>query len=131
MVIVDTSVWIDYFNGASTPQTIWLDDAIRHQQIGLTSLGLCELLQGVRSQAQCADFLRDMLLFAVFEIGSTALAIASAENYRSLRRRGITIRSTIDCLIATFCMQHGHTLLHKDHDFDAFERHLGLAVLHP
>lgn len=131
MVIVDTSVWIDYFNEAPNPETTWLDNAIGDQEIGITSLTLCEVLQGVHSPRQFRDFLRDMLFFAVFETGSAELAIASAENYLRLRRSGITIRSTIDCLIATFCIENGHRLLHKDRDFDAFESHLGLQVLHP
>ena len=131
MVIVDTSVWIDYFNEVPTASAIWLDSAIENQEIGITSLGLCEVLQGVRSEKQFHDFLTAMLAFTVFETGSAELAIAAAENYMKLRRRGITIRSTIDCLIATFCIQGNHSLLHRDRDFDAYEHHLGLSVLHP
>lgn len=128
MVIVDTSVWIDYINGKDTPQTNWLDDALSSRQIGITSLSLCEILQGARTPSQFSDLLRELLKLNIVEIGSAELAIASAENYTSLRRRGITVRSTIDSLIATFCIREGHSLLHKDHDFDAFERHCGLMV---
>jgi hypothetical protein len=74
---------------------------------------------------------RDLSKFEVFETGGEALAVASAQNYRSLRSRGDTIRKTIDCLIATFCLTEGHSLLHRDHDFDPFEKHLGLRVVHP
>lgn len=131
MVIVDTSVWIDYFNGLPTAQAIWLDNAIESQEIGITSLSLCKVLQGVRSERQFRDFLAVMLAFTVFETGSAELAIAAAENYLNLRRREFTIRSTIDCLIATFCIRGNHSLLHRDRDFDAYEHHLGLKVLHP
>jgi predicted nucleic acid-binding protein len=74
---------------------------------------------------------REMSKFEVFDTGGTELAVASAQNYRLLRTRGLTIRKTIDCLIATFCLMAGHSLLHRDHDFDPFEKQLGLRVLHP
>lgn len=131
MVIVDTSVWIDYLNDKANPQTLWLEFAIGSKSIGLSSLILCEVLQGFRNNNE-AFRTRDMLLeFPVFETGSVGLAMQSAENYRSLRRRGVTIRSTIDCLIATFCIEDGHQLLHRDGDFDPFEEHMRLSVLHP
>lgn len=130
MVIVDTSVWIDYFNDALTPQTLWLENALSREEIGLTSLNLCEVLQGVRSHSQFQNFLRDLLQFPVFDTGTAELAITSAANYRTLRQRGITIRTTIDCIIATFCIEGNYQLLHDDRDFDAFETHLGLRVLH-
>jgi hypothetical protein len=131
MVIVDTSVWVDYLYDIVNRQTAWLDDAISRQEIGLTSLVLCEVLQGVRSDSQFRGFRRDLLQFAIFDTGSTELAILSAQNYRTLRQKGFTIRKTIDCIIATFCIEYGHQLLHKDGVFDAFEAHLGLRVLHP
>jgi predicted nucleic acid-binding protein len=131
MVIVDTSVWIDYLNNSFNPQTAWLEGALGKQEIGLTSLSLCEVLQGVSSSGHFQQFRDDLLGFAVFETGGSELAIASAENYRKLRRRGLTIRTTIDCIIATFCIEADHQLLHRDRDFDAFEAHLGLKVVHP
>jgi predicted nucleic acid-binding protein len=67
----------------------------------------------------------------VYATGGTELALAASDNYRFLRKRGITIRKTIDCLIATFCIREGHALLHRDRDFDPFEEHLGLKVVHP
>jgi predicted nucleic acid-binding protein len=131
MVIVDTSVWIDYLNNRVNPHTAWLESALSEREIGLTSLSLCEVLQGISSPGHFQEFRHDLLEFAVFETGSTELAIASAENYRTLRRQGFTIRTTIDCIIATFCIEAGHLLLHRDRDFDAFETHLGLKVVHP
>jgi predicted nucleic acid-binding protein len=131
MVIVDTSVWIDALRGNVNPQSLWLRSAIANRDIGLTSLVLCEVLQGVSSSSQFRGFREDLLQFPVFETGSAKLAIASAQNYRTLRQKGYTIRRTIDCIIATFCVEHGHQLLHNDRDFDVFEAHLDLRVVHP
>jgi predicted nucleic acid-binding protein len=131
MVIVDTSVWIDYLNDKATPQTLWLEFAIGRVSIGLSSLILCEVLQGFRDNDEARRTRKKLLEFPVFETGGVGLAIQSAENYRSLRRKGVTIRSTIDCLIATFCIEGGHQLLHRDSDFDRFEEHMKLSVLHP
>jgi predicted nucleic acid-binding protein len=130
MVIVDTTVWIDYLGAVTNPETQWLDSVVGQQPIGLTDIILCEVLQGIRNDLAFAQVRRDLLKFDVFNSGGTALAIASAENYRYLCSKGITVRKTIDCLIATFCQNEGHTLLHRDRDFDAFEKHLGLQVIH-
>ncbi len=131
MVIVDSSVWIDFFNNLDNSQTVWLETALKHEQIGLTTLVLCEVLQGVRAESQFRAFALDLLQFEVFDTGGIDLAIKSAQNYRALRQRDYTIRRTIDCIIATFCIENGHQLLHNDRDFDAFEQHLGLLVLKP
>jgi predicted nucleic acid-binding protein len=131
MLIVDASVWIDALFGISNHHTDWLRRAIGRQEIGLTSLTLCEVLQGVRSDARFRSFRRDLLRFPVFDAVSADLAIAAAVNYRLLRSRGITIRKTVDCLIATFCIQEGHVLLHNDRDFDGFASYLGLSVVDP
>ncbi len=131
MVIVDTSVWIDALRGTASPQAICLQQFVGTLEVGLTSLILCEVLQGVRSNSEFRGFSEDLQRFAIFDSGGADLAIAAAKNYRILRDRGITIRKTIDCIIATFCIESGHQLLHRDRDFDAFETHLGLRVLHP
>jgi hypothetical protein len=131
VVIVDSSVWIDYLNDKANPQTYWLEFAIGNKTIGLSSLILCEVLQGIRDHEEALRTLDKFMEFPIFETGSVSLAVQSAENYRSLRRKGVTIRSTIDCLIATFCIENGHQLLHRDGDFDAFEEHMRLNVLHP
>ena len=131
MVIVDTTVWIDYLGGFTNSATDWLDRELARQRLGLIDLILCEVLQGIRQQA---DFIRvrdQLLKFEVFASGGHDLAIAAAQNYRTLRQHGYTVRKTIDCWIATFCMEEGHRLLHRDHDFDPFERKLGLLVVHP
>lgn len=131
MIIVDTTVWIDYLRGTANPHTDWLDRELNQQRLGLTDLILCEILQGVREDSTFARVQRDMCRFEVFATGGVELAVASAQNFRSLRTRGCTIRKTIDCLIATFCIQEGHELLHRDSDFQGFEDFLGLQVIHP
>ncbi|MBI5651397.1 MAG: PIN domain nuclease [Chloroflexi bacterium] len=131
MVIVDTTVWIDYLNGIESLLTEWLDVEIGRQRLGLTDLILCEILQGVRDEHHAETTRRELANFEMIEMGGINLAIASAKNYRALRAQGITVRKTIDCLIATFCIANNHVLLHNDRDFDAFENHLGLRVVHP
>lgn len=131
MIVADTTVWIDYFSNRSNPQTDWLDRALTRQPLALTDLILCEILQGIRSDADFEKTLRLLRVLPIFSAGGEQVAIAAAQNYRLLRAQGITIRKTIDCLIATFCITNGHTLLHRDRDFDPFEQHLGLSVLRP
>jgi predicted nucleic acid-binding protein len=131
VLIVDTTVWIDYFGGVQNSHTEWLDKEVARRRLGVTDLILCELLQGIRGDAQFALTREEMRRFAIFDTGGESLAVDSAMNYRTLRSRGITVRKTIDCLIASFCVREGHTLIHRDRDFDAFEEHLGLQVLHP
>jgi predicted nucleic acid-binding protein len=131
MVIVDTTVWIDYWAGARTPEAEWLDAAMDRQRLGVTDIIVCELLQGVRDEAEAAMVERELAKFEILNTGGMELAKAAAENYRALRRRGYTVRKTVDCIIATFCLREGHSLLHRDRDFDPFERLLNLSVIHP
>ena len=130
MVIVDTTVWIDYLGGISNQETVWLDREMKQQRLGLTDLVLCEVLQGIRDPGTFKQVRQDLLRFRIFPTGGTDMAIAAAHNYRTLRERGYTVSKTIDCWIATFCMLSGHRLLHRDHDFDSFEKFLGLQVVH-
>ena len=131
MVIVDTTVWIDYFGGITNTETGWLDRALARERLGLTDLILAEVLQGIRDDASFRQVREDLLKFRVFANGGTAFAVVAADNYRALRKRGFTIRKTVDCWIATFCLLSGHRLLHRDRDFDVFENQLGLKVVHP
>ena len=131
MTIVDSTVWIDYFRGRETAQTDWLDAHAATEPIGLTDLILCEVLQGVRDERLLPKLQKDLSAFLLFDAGGANVALAAAANYRALRRRGRTVRGTIDCLIATFCLLNVHALLHDDRDYDAFEQELGLAVVHP
>jgi predicted nucleic acid-binding protein len=130
MWIVDASVWIDYFDGTITPQTDLLHVALGQKAIGLADITLCEVLQGYRHQRDFEAAKQALLQFQIHTIGGAEMAINSAQNYRELRRHGITIRKTIDCLIATFVIESGFSLLHSDRDFDPFEIHLGLNVVH-
>ena len=131
MVIVDTTVWIDYLRGVRNKETDYFDRELGRQRFGLTDLILCEILQGIGDEKAFARVLRELRKFEIFETGSEELAIEAARNFRSLRQRGRTVRKTIDCLIATFCLRQGHSLLHRDRDYDPFEAFLGLAVIRP
>jgi predicted nucleic acid-binding protein len=130
MVIVDTTAWIDYLRGTESREALWLDRELTRQRLGLTDLILCEVLQGIRDPADFVNVRNHLLKFHLFQNGGKELAVAAAQNYRGLREQGYTIRRTIDCLIATFCLEAGHTLLHRDRDFDVFEKVLGLRVVH-
>lgn|SRR5262249_54380671 len=131
MVIVDTTVWIDYFRAISNPETEWLDGELGRRRLGLTDIILGEVLQGLRDERTAVAVERQLLKLQVFQAGGVELARDAARNYRLLRRRGRTVRKTIDLLIATFCIREQHALLHRDRDFDPFERLLDLAVVHP
>lgn len=131
MTIVDTSVWIDYFRDQTTPKTLWLDAHLTSTRIGVLDLMVCEILQGVETNRMASTTLRHLRRFAIHDTGGVDLAVNAAANYRTLRGKGITVRKTIDCLVATLCIRERHTLLHNDRDFDAFEQHLGLLVIHP
>ncbi len=129
MIVADTSVWVDYFNGRRTTETDLLDRMLGAERLLLGDLVLTEVLQGFRSEA---EFNRARWLLGGLEFRAMAgreIAVAAARNYRILRARGITVRKTIDALIATFCIRQNHTLLHRDRDFDPFELHLGLRVI--
>jgi predicted nucleic acid-binding protein len=131
MVIVDSSVWIDFLNQKVTPQTSWLRVQKGIGTIGLTSLVLTEVLQGIRFDSRFRNAERFFDTMPVFDSVARPLAVRAARNYRTLRGIGITIQSTIDCLVGTYCIETGDQLLHSDSDFDYFERHLHLRVLHP
>ncbi|HVZ85244.1 MAG TPA: PIN domain nuclease [Terracidiphilus sp.] len=131
MVIVDSSVWIDLLNRKATPETAWLLSERHNQPIGLTSLTLAEVLQGIRADRHFRVAQEQFQSMPVFQSVTSALAIQSARNYRALRSLGVTVRGTVDCLLATFCIEYGHRLLHCDADFVPFERELGLKVVHP
>lgn len=131
MIIVDTTVWIDYLRGTLTPHTDWLDGQLTRERFGLTDLILCEVLQGITTDRQFAAVQEELLRFEIFEAGTVDLAVEAALNYRRLRAARRTVRKTIDSLIATFCLMEGHSLLHNDRDYDPFEDVLGLKVIDP
>jgi predicted nucleic acid-binding protein len=129
LVVIDTTVWIDYLNGVVAPRTDWLDREVGRQRLGLTDIILCEVLQGVREERRVREIQARLLSFEVLDSGGREIALAAARNYRTLRARGLTIRSTIDAWVGTFCLLRGHALLHNDRDFDHFEEVLGLEVV--
>ena len=131
MLLVDSSAWIDYFNGVASPQANYLHEALAHREILVGDVILAEVLQGFRRDADFEAARAAMSRFRQVAMLDPTLAVRSAQNYRALRKRGVTVRKTIDCFIATFAIEAGHELLHADIDFDPFERYLGLRVVHP
>jgi len=129
MILVDSSVWIDYFNGKITKQTNLLDSFLGSELIVIGDLILTEVLQGFQQDRDFkkAKELLDSLIFR--EMLGRELAIKSAENYRILRKKGVTVRKTIDVIIATFCITNNLPLLHSDRDFSPMEKHLKLKVI--
>jgi predicted nucleic acid-binding protein len=129
MILVDSSVWIDQINQAATAQVQRLRELLPERPLLIGDLILCEVLQGFRSEAQARVVWRALSRFEVVSLCSPDLAVRAAENYRMLRRQGITIRKTIDLIIGTFCIERGHALLHSDRDFEPMERLLGLQTV--
>lgn len=126
MILVDSSVWIDYFRGTQTPQTEKLDGLLSSEPIAIGDLILTEVLQGFGSERDFNEAKRLLTSLLVVELGGRDIAIQAARNFRILRAQGVTIRKTIDTVIATRCIESGFTLLHSDRDFDPFVQHLGL-----
>lgn len=128
MILVDSSVWIDFFRGTASPQVELLDALLGKEPLALGDLILAEVLQGFPSDREFNQARRLLMRFERVAIVDTETAIQAAKNFRTLRSKGITVRKTIDTLIATCCIQKGHLLLHRDRDFEPFTRHLGLQV---
>jgi predicted nucleic acid-binding protein len=126
MILVDSSVWIDFFNGRSTTHVDKLDDVLGREPIAVGDLILTEVLQGFRHDKDYGVAKKLLTQLTVFELAGECIAIKSAENFRALRKKGVTVRKTIDVLIATFCVEQGHCLLFSDQDFAPFVEHLGL-----
>jgi len=126
MILVDTSVWIDYFNGVVTTQTDRLDGLLGVERIAVGDLILTEVLQGFRRDGDFRVAKRLLTALPVFDLAGTHLALKSAANYRLLRQKGVTVRKTVDVIIATFCIERGFALLSSDRDFEPFSRYLGL-----
>lgn len=129
MILVDSSVWIDHFRGNDTPQVALLDRVLASEPVAIGDLILVEVLQGFTYDRDFNQARRLLTALTVIEIGGAGIAVQTAQNFRRLRALGITVRKTIDTLIATRCIVDGLTLLHSDRDFDPFAQHLGLRVL--
>lgn len=128
MVIADTSVWVDFLRGEPRTHCDQLEVLLEDQWVALCDRVLQEVLQGIPDDRQFRAVSGRLLVLPCFNLGGTELALAAARNYRSMRRLGVTPRSATDVLIATFCIEQGHELLHNDRDFDFMVRHLGLKV---
>ncbi len=126
MILVDSSVWIDYFNGRDTPQVEILDSHLGVRPIGIGDLILTEVLQGFRDDNDYEIARAIMNELTIFDMLGQDMAIKSAENFRKLRKKGITIRKTADVIIASYCIEHGLPLLFSDKDFKPFVQHLKL-----
>lgn len=126
MILVDSSVWIDYFRGADSPQTDYLDRLLGVEPVGIGDLMLLEVLQGTRSEPERRTVRQLLDALDCFNLLGRDMALRAAANYRALRKSGITVRKTIDNIIATFCVHHGYPLLFADRDFEPFVTYLGL-----
>lgn len=129
MILVDSSVWIDYFNGKKTSETDWLDSVLGNKPIIIGDLILAEVLQGFQDEKDFRTAKRLLLNFPFMDMVGQELAIKSAENYRILRKKGVTVRKTIDVMIGTFCIHYNFSLLHDDRDFDLLEKYLKLKTV--
>jgi predicted nucleic acid-binding protein len=126
VILVDSSVWIDYFRGTQTPQCDRLDALLGTEPLAIGDLILAEVLQGFTSDKAFNQAKKLLTSLVVTDLGGQEVAIQAAKNFRALRALGITVRKTIDTVIATRCIQSGFTLLHADRDFEPFVTHLGL-----
>ena len=126
MILVDSSVWIDYFRGAPSAETDLLDRLLGSEPLLVGDLIVVEVLQGFRTQREFTTARRLLNEFEVVALCSPELAIQAARNYRELHNLGITVRKTIDTVIATYCIENNHPLLTADRDFEPFVSHLGL-----
>jgi predicted nucleic acid-binding protein len=129
MTFVDSSVWIDYFNGEKTAQSDWLNSALGNTPIIMGDLILTEVLQGFQSDRDFRTAKNLLLRLPFMPMGGQALALESATNYRLLRKKGVTVRKTIDVMIGTFCIHYRLPLLHDDRDFDPMVKFLGLKTI--
>ena len=129
MILVDSSVWIDYFRGSVTKQTEKLDRLLGSEPLAIGDLILTEVLQGFTDEREFRMAETLLTSLTIVEMCGLEIAIQAAKNFRLLRTHGVTVRKTIDTVIATRCIQSGYDLLHNDRDFDPFVKHLGLRAV--
>ena len=129
MILVDTSVWVDYLRGKSTPQADKLDSLLGVAPLAIGDLILIEVLQGCSINRDFNRVQRTLETLDLIVLGGSDVAVVAAQNFRKLRALGITVRKTIDTVIATRCIVSGYELLHSDRDFEPFTRHLGLRCV--
>jgi predicted nucleic acid-binding protein len=129
LILVDSSVWIDYFKGTATAQTEKLDRVLGGQPLAIGDLMLTEVLQGFAKEREFNEAKKLLTSLMVVQLGGQEIAIQAARNFRALRNLGVTVRKTIDTIIATRCIASDYDLLHNDRDFEPFVTHLGLRVV--
>ena len=127
MIFVDSSVWVDYFNGRQSAETVCLDALLGKEPIAIGDLVLIEVLQGFKHDRDFNTARKLLMSLTVFTLGGKKIALKSAENFCLLRKKGVTVRKTIDVLIATFCIEMNLSLLHSDKDFEPFHKYLDLG----
>jgi predicted nucleic acid-binding protein len=131
LILVDSSAWIDYFNGVPSPEASILEGLLGLEELAIGDLIVAEVLQGFQNERDFKQAKELLESLTVIDLCGQELAIEAAKNFRILRRLGVTVRKTIDTIIATRCIVDGHTLLHRDRDFDFFAKYLGLDVIAP
>ena len=129
MIVVDSSVWIDYFRGAAAPSAELLDSLLGNEPLAIGDLILAEVLQGFDRERDFNRAKKLLTSLLVVDLGGQEIAIQAARNFRRLRALGVTVRKTMDTIIATRCIESGFTLLHCDRDFEPFVKHLGLRTV--
>jgi predicted nucleic acid-binding protein len=129
MILVDSSVWIDHLRKQTTRQVLQLRSLMSSTPLLVGDLILCEVLRGLRSEAQARLIERGFRRYEVVPLSDPAVAVTAAANDRFLRARGVTVRKLADLIIGAFCIEHGHLLLHSDRDFEPMERLLGLRTI--
>jgi predicted nucleic acid-binding protein len=129
LILVDSSVWIDYFKGTITPQTEKLDSLLASELLAIGDLILTEVLRGFSDERDFNEARKLLTSLTIVDLGGRDAAIQAAKNFRVLREFGVTVRKTIDSVIATRCIESGYDLLHNDRDFDPFVKHLGLCTV--
>ena len=131
ITLVDSSVWLDYSNGQVTHETDLLDSLLGTEPVAIGDLILAEVLQGFRNDVDYEAAKGMLASLTIYDLLGASLAIKTADNYRALRKRGITVRKTVDVVIATFCIERRTPLLYSDRDFDPFVKHSGLTKALP
>jgi predicted nucleic acid-binding protein len=129
VILVDSSVWIDYFRGAATPEADTLDALLGTEPLATGDLILTEVLKGFAADADFARARKLLMSLTIGDLAGVGIAVKAAQNFRRLRARGVSVRKTIDTVIATYCIENRLALLHSDRDFDPFVNHLGLQTV--
>jgi predicted nucleic acid-binding protein len=131
LIVVDSSVWIDFFNGKATWQALRLRRSLVDEPVVVGDLILCEVLRGFRSERHAREAAEIMRECHLRQMAGFGLAMVAARHFRAMRSRGLTVRKTVDLLIGTYCLIHDLPLLHADRDFDVLQRQLGLRTVGP